>query len=106
VRQFYQTYYPPSNAGLVLVGDFDAAKARERVTHFFASLPTRPAPPDPDSREPGRKAEHRETVTERGVPAPLLIIAWHAPSALDSDWLALKRAGEKGDGKEEDDSEE
>ena len=33
VRKFYQTYYTPSNAGLVLVGDFDSGKARERIQH-------------------------------------------------------------------------
>jgi predicted Zn-dependent peptidase len=45
VRAFYQTYYAPSNAGLVLVGDFDPAKARERIRYYFESIPKRAAPP-------------------------------------------------------------
>jgi predicted Zn-dependent peptidase/predicted Ser/Thr protein kinase len=94
VRKFYQTYYTPSNAGMVLVGDFEAAKARERVEHFFAGVPARPAPPEADVREPGRKAERRETVTEPGSPAPLVLIAWHVPAATDPDFFALKRLGE------------
>ena len=93
VRKFYQTYYPPSNAGLVLVGDFDAAKARERVEHFFASVPSRQSPPPADSRESGRTAERRETAKEP-VPAPLVLLAWQVPSATDADWFTLKRAGE------------
>src|SRR5262249_59678916 len=83
VRKFYQTYYTPSNASIVLVGDFDAAKARERVEHFFGGIPTRPAPPPADPREPGRNAERRETVAEPGVPAALVLLAWQGPSAND-----------------------
>ena len=90
VRQFYQTYYTPSNAGLVLVGDFDSAKARERIKHYFESIPARPAPPAPDLREPGRTAEKRETVTEPGIPNPLIIMAWQVPKGMDPDWFALK----------------
>jgi len=94
VRKFYQAYYTPSNAGLVLVGDFDPAKARERVQHFFGGVPARPAPPDSDSREPGRTAERRETIADPGAPAPLIVMAWQAPSTLDPDWMAVKRVGE------------
>jgi predicted Zn-dependent peptidase len=94
VRQFYQTYYTPTNAGLVLVGDFDSAKARERIKHYFESIPARPAPPDTDLREPARTAEKRETDSEPGIPNPLIIVAWQAPRGLDPDWFALKGLAE------------
>ena len=90
VRQFYQTYYVPSNAGLSLVGDFDSGKARERIRHYFESIPARPTPPAPDVREPGRSAEKRETVSQPGVPTPLIFIAWQVPRGMDTDWFALK----------------
>ena len=90
VRRFYQTYYTPSNAGLVLVGDFDSAKARERIKHYFESIPARLAPPAPDLREPGRTAEKRETVAEPGIPNPLIFMAWQVPKGMDPDWFALK----------------
>src|SRR5882724_3442938 len=32
VREFYQTYYVPENATLVLVGDFETAQAKELIT--------------------------------------------------------------------------
>jgi zinc protease len=94
VRQFYQTYYTPSNAGLALVGDFDSAKAREQVKHYFESIPARPAPPEPDLREPGRTAEKRETVGEPGIPNTLIIVAWQVPQGMDPDWFALKGLGD------------
>jgi predicted Zn-dependent peptidase/predicted Ser/Thr protein kinase len=94
VRQFYRTYYTPSNAGLALVGDFDSAKARERIKHYFESIPARPAPPKPDLREPGRTAEKRETVGEPGIPNTLIIAAWQIPQGMDPDWFALKGLGD------------
>jgi predicted Zn-dependent peptidase len=94
VREFYRKYYTPSNAGIVLVGDFDPAKAREQVQRFFAGIPARPAAAEPDIREPGRSAERRETAAVAGVPAPLLAVAWHAPATTNPDWFSLKRVGE------------
>ncbi len=94
VRQFYATYYTPSNAGLALVGDFDSAKARERIKHYFENIPTRPAPPAPDLREPVRTAEKREAVNQPGIPNPLILVAWHAPKGVEPDWFALKGLSE------------
>ena len=94
VRNFYQTYYLPSNAGMALVGDFDPARARERVRHYFESVPARPAPPPPDTHEPERTSEKRERAAEAGIPSPLLIMAWQTPSPVEQDWFALKRIAE------------
>jgi predicted Zn-dependent peptidase len=94
VRQFYRKYYTPSNAGIVLLGDFDPAKARERVEHFFAGVPARPAAVEPDVRESGRAAERRETAAEPGIPAPLVLAAWQAPATTSPDWFPIKRVGE------------
>jgi predicted Zn-dependent peptidase/predicted Ser/Thr protein kinase len=91
VRQFYRTYYMPSNASMSLVGDFDSGKTRELVKHYFDGLPARPAPPAPDLREPGRTTEKRETVAIAGIPTPLIIVAWQVPAATETDWYALDR---------------
>src|SRR6184192_1566902 len=39
VRDFYRTYYVPSNATLVLVGDFDSAQAMQLVTQYVGRVP-------------------------------------------------------------------
>src|SRR5436190_1951994 len=39
VRDFYRTYYVPSNATLVLVGDFDTAQAQQFVAQYLGRLP-------------------------------------------------------------------
>lgn len=54
VRWFHQRWYSPSNATLVLVGDFDVARVRPWIQRYFGSLaswrvPSRPAPPLPSA---------------------------------------------------------
>src|SRR3954470_18838808 len=39
VRAFYHTFYVPSNATLVLVGDFDAAQAQKLVEQYLGRVP-------------------------------------------------------------------
>jgi predicted Zn-dependent peptidase len=38
VRDFYETYYVPNNAALVIVGDFDTAAAKELVEKYFGTI--------------------------------------------------------------------
>src|SRR5688500_6834952 len=39
VREFFRTYYVPSNATLVVVGDFDTKEPLELVTRYLARVP-------------------------------------------------------------------
>src|SRR4026209_2526059 len=40
VRDFYRTYYVPSNATLALVGDFDSSQALQLVSQYLGRVPT------------------------------------------------------------------
>ena len=45
VTAFFHRYYAPSNASLVLAGDFDPARAKALIEQYFAPIPSgRPAP--------------------------------------------------------------
>src|SRR5436190_5256286 len=57
VKKFFQTYYSPNNAALVVVGDFDPARTREWIEKYFAGIPSTPRPPAPDIREPRQDNE-------------------------------------------------
>src|SRR5574341_2563491 len=45
VQGFFDTYYAPNNATLVVVGDFQAPELRRLVTQYFAGIPRHEAPP-------------------------------------------------------------
>ena len=44
VQGFFDTYYAPNNATLVVVGDFRPATLRLLVNQYFAAIPSHPAP--------------------------------------------------------------
>ena len=91
VRDFYRTYYVPTNATLVLVGDFDPAQALELVTQYLGRVPKadRPVPRDIPQEPPqhaGAARDARGAVAAAGrrggVPhhlrrAPRLLSAAH-----------------------------
>ena len=79
VRDFFDTYYVPENAFLVLVGDFESADALALVEEYFGRVPKaeRPVPRD-IPREPPTSGERRVTLTEReNWPLPVVVVAHH-----------------------------
>jgi predicted Zn-dependent peptidase len=44
VQAFFDTYYAPNNATLVVVGDFNPLELRRLVNTYFAGIPSHPAP--------------------------------------------------------------
>lgn len=84
----YRTYYTPSNATAVAVGDFDSEAMIDRIAQAFGHLP--PGPPVPQVRfqEPPQRGERRVTVTGPGS-TRYLEVAYRAPAATEDDWFAL-----------------
>src|SRR4029079_19504210 len=63
VRDFYQTYYVPENATVVVVGDFDTAQAKELANGYFGRVPKAEHPVPRDiPKEPAQTREQRVTV--------------------------------------------
>ena len=78
-QSFFDTYYAPNNAVLVVAGDFDPAAARAWITQYFAPIPARAQPPRPDLTEPERTVEKRDSYVDRLAPRPALALAWQVP---------------------------
>ena len=78
VREWFKTYYTPSNAVLVLAGDITLAEAREKVSRYFGEID--PGPPVAHQRAwiAKMRGEHRETVQDR-VPQARIYKAWNVP---------------------------
>jgi zinc protease len=78
-RDFFDKYYTPSNAVLVIAGDFDPVQAREWVGRYFGRLEARPVEPLPDISEPRQEQERRVNQVDALAPRPALALAWHVP---------------------------
>ncbi len=93
-REFYRTHYAPSNATLVIVGDFDERKALSLIQSQYGRLPTvRARTPVMAPREPAQRAE-RTARLEAPTPTQKILLGYHAPAYCDPDAPALNVASE------------
>jgi zinc protease len=77
VRDFFRSYYVPSNATLVLAGDFETKDAQALVTQYLGRVPkaAHEAPRDIPN-EPPQTKEKRVTI-EESWELPAVVVAHH-----------------------------
>jgi zinc protease len=85
---YYQTYYMPNNAVLVLVGDFQTDALLREVERLFGDLPRGPELPRLRAVEPEPQGERRVTVRRPG-PAEYLQIGYLAPDCRHADFAPM-----------------
>lgn len=86
---YYRTYYTPSNAFVVCVGDFSSTAVLEKITKAFSGVPARDLPPRVRALEPLQRGERR-TVLRREAQLPFVGMAYHVPNLSDKDGAALE----------------
>jgi zinc protease len=91
VRAFYQAYYTPDNASLVVSGDFDRAQTKSWIAKYFGSLAPGPGLISPASSSAPMAAPKIVEVTSV-VPYSKIVFAWAAPGVSDPDNAALEFA--------------
>jgi zinc protease len=79
LRHWYQTYYAPGNATLVIVGDVTLEKVKPQVERYFGVLAARPFVATRTSLELAEPGE-RKIILHQAIPAPRLIMSFNAPS--------------------------
>ncbi|RMH64926.1 MAG: insulinase family protein [Bacteroidetes bacterium] len=89
VQAFFDTYYAPNNAALVIVGDFDPQQARQWVEQYFGDIPAREVPPKPDISEPRQTEEKVFSKTDRLAQRPALAFAYHMPERNSPEYYAM-----------------
>ena len=89
VKKFFDAYYVPSNAVLVVTGDFDRAAVRGWVDKYFAPIPSPPRPKTPDITEPRQEKEKRATKVDLLATRPALAVGWHAPPQGTPEYWAM-----------------
>jgi zinc protease len=88
---FYQRWYVANNVTLVVVGDFDPARARKRIEAAFGAFRQRPLE-RPERAEPEQRAP-RGAILARDVRETQLAMAFHIPGLRHEDTGALDVLG-------------
>lgn len=88
-QAFYNKWYMPNNAVLVVAGDFDKAEAKTWVKDYFASIPKREAPKREKIVEPVRTKEKRVKVYDANIQLPLVGMGFITPSFKERDAKVL-----------------
>ncbi|HEX7940989.1 MAG TPA: pitrilysin family protein, partial [Gemmatimonadaceae bacterium] len=88
-QSFFKTYYTPSNAVLVVAGDFDPARATEWVRRYFGTIPAAPRPAQPDLTEPRQEKEKRASRVDPLAPRPAIAVAYHMPPRGTPEYYAM-----------------
>ena len=95
VQEFFDTYYVPNNATLVLVGDFESDTALSYAKKHFGRLPRGKKPIPPVTlTEPEQKSLREFTKSYGNVPLPAVVSAFHLPAEGSPDRYALEIASE------------
>ncbi len=89
VKTFFDTYYAPNNAVLVVVGDTTPDEVMKLAAKHFGAIPSRPLPPRPDIKEPVQTAEKSFTESDKLARTPALAFGYHLPDRMTKDFFAL-----------------
>jgi zinc protease len=90
VREWFKTYYTPSNAVLVVAGDISVKEAYEKANRYFGEIPPGPTVAHQRSWIAKMNGEHREAVQDR-VPQARVYKMWNVPGygTPAADYLRL-----------------
>lgn len=89
VQAFFDTYYSPNNAVVVVVGDFDPAETKEFIQKYFAGIPSAELPATPDISEPKQTKEKRFVKEDKLANKPAMAVAYHMPERGTPEYYAM-----------------
>jgi predicted Zn-dependent peptidase len=89
VQSFFDTYYAPNNAALVVVGDFEIAEAKEFIQNYFGDIPASDLPEKPDISEPKQTEEKFASKDDKLATRPALAFAYHVPERNTPEYYAM-----------------
>lgn len=89
LQAFYDTYYWPNNATLIIAGDVDEQTMLQAVKKHFSGITKQSIHRQrTDEIEPKQEGK-RSVILNRATPLRQLIMAYKAPAFGTKDWLAL-----------------
>ena len=89
VKQFFDTYYAPNNAVLVVSGDTTPDEVMKLAEKHFGGIAQRQLPARPDIKEPAQTSEKTFTESDKLARTPALAFGYHLPDRMTKDFFAL-----------------
>jgi predicted Zn-dependent peptidase len=89
VKNFFNTYYAPNNAVLVITGDFDSATVAGWVRKYFGPIASVEQAPKPDLTEPAQEEEKKFSKEDKLAKQPALAFAYHMPERNSPEYYAM-----------------
>ncbi len=93
VQEFFNTYYVPNNAVLVIAGDVDVAAARRLVNQYYAWIPAGAKVDHPKTDEPQQTAARASVLPDRLAQLTNVVRAYHIPPYKSDEQYALSVLG-------------
>ncbi len=90
LQQFWNTFYIPNNAALVVVGDVEHEAVEKLAERYFGWIPRYPDPPRVTVREPAQTEKKKIVIQERNGPVPIVALGFRTVGLGDRDELALQ----------------
>jgi len=91
MKAYYDKWYHPRQATLVVAGDFDSVEVLQKIEQLFGPAPPGPVIPPLNIVEPPQRGEKR-LVVKKQTPVERLLIGYHAPEVAHPASYALKVA--------------
>ena len=82
-QSFFDRYYAPGNAVLVVAGDVEVGQVMGWVEQHFGDIARRQVEGAPAFTEPPLTSERRDVVHDPLAPAPAVAMAWRTPDPAD-----------------------
>lgn len=90
VQAFFDLWYAPNNATLVVVGDFEPATALTMIDAHFGDIPRGNEPPPVSFEEPVRTAYAESRIEDQHATQAALLLGWNVPGGDHPDQFALE----------------
>jgi zinc protease len=88
LKKYFEAWYRPNNALLVIVGDVDPDEAVAHTTRLFAALPSAPVPPHPVFDLPPPKLA--DVAFDTDLPYGMALVAYRFPGSDSPDFAAAR----------------
>lgn len=88
-KEFFDKFYRPNNAVLVIAGDIEYEQTLAWVRQYFDVVPKGAAISFPDISEPRQTAEKFASRIDKLAPKPGYAVGYHVPPRGTAEWYAM-----------------